>query len=45
MEPQQKIGYRVSMVTMEGDRAVKYQPFAYGWLNDALKKLAADQWT
>jgi glucose/arabinose dehydrogenase len=30
-----KIGYRVTMVTMEGDKAVKYQPFATGWLDDA----------
>jgi glucose/arabinose dehydrogenase len=35
-----KIGYRVSMVTMEGDRAVKYQPFAYGWLNDATQEVS-----
>jgi glucose/arabinose dehydrogenase len=28
----QKIGYRVSVVTLEGDRAVSYEPFATGWL-------------
>jgi glucose/arabinose dehydrogenase len=27
-----KIGYRVSMVTLEGNRAVAYEPFASGWL-------------
>jgi glucose/arabinose dehydrogenase len=27
-----KIGYRVSVVRMEGGRAVSYQPFATGWL-------------
>jgi glucose/arabinose dehydrogenase len=26
------IGYRVSLVKVEGDRAVSYQPFAEGWL-------------
>jgi glucose/arabinose dehydrogenase len=29
----QKIGYRVTMVTLEGDRAVRYEPFAEGWLD------------
>jgi glucose/arabinose dehydrogenase len=28
----QKIGYRVSLVTLEGGKAVSYQPFATGWL-------------
>ena len=28
----QKIGYRLSMVTLEGDKAVNYAPFATGWL-------------
>jgi len=28
----QKIGYRVSLVRLEGNRAVKYEPFAQGWL-------------
>lgn len=28
----EKIGYRVTMVTFDGDRAVGYQPFAEGWL-------------
>jgi len=27
-----KIGYRVTMVTLDGDKAVSYQPFAEGWL-------------
>jgi glucose/arabinose dehydrogenase len=27
-----KIGYRVSVVTFEGDRALSYEPFATGWL-------------
>ncbi len=27
-----KIGYRVTMVTLDGDRAVRYEPFAEGWL-------------
>ncbi len=26
------VGYRVSMVTLEGDRAVSYEPFTQGWL-------------
>lgn len=27
-----KIGYRITLVHIEGNRAVKYQPFAEGWL-------------
>ncbi len=27
-----KIGYRVSLVRLEGNKAVSYQPFAQGWL-------------
>lgn len=27
-----KIGYRVSLVRLDGDRAVSYEPFAHGWL-------------
>ena len=27
-----KIGYRVTMVTLEGDKAVRYEQFAEGWL-------------
>ncbi|HXE81230.1 MAG TPA: sorbosone dehydrogenase family protein [Vicinamibacterales bacterium] len=27
-----KVGYRVSLVRLEGDRAVSYEPFAEGWL-------------
>ena len=26
------IGYRVTLVRLEGDRAVSYEPFAEGWL-------------
>lgn len=29
-----KIGYRVSLVTLEGNRAVNYEPFAEGWLKN-----------
>lgn len=29
-----KIGYQLSMVTLEGNRAVDYQPFAKGWLDE-----------
>lgn len=28
----EKIGYRVTMVRLEGNRAVSYEPFAFGWL-------------
>ena len=28
----QKIGYRVSLVRLQGDKAVSYEPFATGWL-------------
>jgi glucose/arabinose dehydrogenase len=27
-----KVGYRVTMVTLDGNRAVRYEPFATGWL-------------
>lgn len=27
-----KIGYRVSLVRLDGNRALSYEPFAYGWL-------------
>lgn len=27
-----KVGYRVTLVRLDGDRAVSYEPFAYGWL-------------
>jgi len=27
-----KIGYRVTIVTLDGDKAVRYEPFAEGWL-------------
>ncbi len=30
-----KIGYRVTMVTLDGDKAVRYEPFAEGWLQGA----------
>jgi glucose/arabinose dehydrogenase len=29
-----KIGYRVSLVRLQGNRAVSYEPFAEGWLQD-----------
>jgi glucose/arabinose dehydrogenase len=29
----EKIGYRVTLVRVEGDRAVSYEPFAEGWLH------------
>ena len=28
----QKIGYRVTMVTLDGNKALRYEPFAEGWL-------------
>jgi glucose/arabinose dehydrogenase len=27
-----KIGYRVTMVTLDGNKAIRYEPFAEGWL-------------
>jgi glucose/arabinose dehydrogenase len=30
-----KTGYRISIVRMEGDKAISYEPFAEGWLNQA----------
>jgi glucose/arabinose dehydrogenase len=29
-----KIGYRVTLVRLEGNRAVSYEPFAEGWLQN-----------
>jgi glucose/arabinose dehydrogenase len=29
-----RVGYRVTMVTLEGNRAVRYEPFIEGWLAD-----------
>ncbi|MBT8082108.1 MAG: sorbosone dehydrogenase family protein [Gammaproteobacteria bacterium] len=29
-----KIGYRVTLVTLDGDEAVRYEPFAEGWLQN-----------
>lgn len=29
-----KIGYRVSLVRLNGNEAVSYEPFAYGWLDE-----------
>jgi glucose/arabinose dehydrogenase len=30
----QKIGYRVSLVTLNGDQATSYETFAAGWLKE-----------
>ena len=30
-----KIGYRIMLVTLEGNKAISYEPFATGWLNDS----------
>ncbi|MEJ2257905.1 MAG: PQQ-dependent sugar dehydrogenase [Woeseiaceae bacterium] len=30
----EKIGYRVTLVRLDGNRAVSYEPFARGWLQD-----------
>lgn len=30
----EKIGYRVTLVTLDGNRAVRYEPFAEGWLDN-----------
>jgi len=30
----EKIGYRVTLVRLDGNRAVSYEPFAEGWLRD-----------
>jgi glucose/arabinose dehydrogenase len=30
-----KIGYRIMLVTLEGNKAVSYKPFASGWLDDS----------
>jgi glucose/arabinose dehydrogenase len=35
-----KIGYRVMMVTLEGNKAVSYEPFAEGWLNDDTQEVS-----
>lgn len=29
-----KVGYRVTMVTLDGNDSVSYEPFAYGWLQN-----------
>ncbi len=29
-----KSGYRVSLVRLDGNTAISYEPFAYGWLNE-----------
>jgi glucose/arabinose dehydrogenase len=29
-----KIGYRVTLVRLDGNRAVSYEPFAHGWLQN-----------
>ena len=30
----EKIGYRITMVKLDGNKAVSYEPFAEGWLSD-----------
>jgi len=35
-----KIGYRVTMVTVEGHHATKYEPFATGWLKDESQEVS-----
>jgi glucose/arabinose dehydrogenase len=30
------VGYRISLVRLDGDRAVSYQPFAEGWLQKGI---------
>ena len=34
MESIKKIGYRITMVTLDGDRSTSYQIFADGWMKD-----------
>ncbi|GAA4844375.1 sorbosone dehydrogenase family protein [Algivirga pacifica] len=34
-----KSGYKVSMITYEGDKAIKKEPFIEGWLNDKTQKI------
>jgi glucose/arabinose dehydrogenase len=29
-----KVGYRVTMVTRDGDKAIRYEPFAEGWMQN-----------
>ena len=31
---EKKIGYRLMLVKLDGNKAVSYEPFAEGWLND-----------
>ena len=31
---EKKIGYRLTLVKLDGNKAVSYEPFAEGWLND-----------
>ena len=38
------IGYRVSLVRLEGDKAVSYEPFAEGWLQGERRR-GAGRWT
>ena len=33
-----KVGYRISLVKLEGNKAVSYETFIDGWLNDATQK-------
>ena len=34
-----KIGYRVSLVRLESDKAISYEPFASGWLDEPSQKV------
>ncbi|MDX1332699.1 MAG: sorbosone dehydrogenase family protein [Robiginitalea sp.] len=33
-----KVGYRITMVTLEGNEAVSYEPFIDGWLDEAAQE-------
>ena len=35
-----KSGYRISMLRISGNKAVSYEPFATGWLDDASQKVS-----
>jgi glucose/arabinose dehydrogenase len=33
-----KVGYRVTVVTLEGNKAISYEPFIDGWLDEAAQE-------